>query len=262
MLRSSPDNLELARGAAAGLIKRFAFTKPEEIVVEDIAMTRGVLVIAGNLHGSEARLVRRRNKGIIRVRDDIPDGGRKRFAVAHELGHWELHGDISQFYACSEADLRNYSGSAPEIEANAFAGELLMPTTLFRPMCRSVEPRLCAIKELADKYGTSLTSTAVRFVEENKENCIVVFSENGKVTWWRAKENSSSTWIDPHQKIHQDSAAWECFHDGVGITRMQRVPADAWFQNLRYRKRLEVYEQSMKLDGYSAALILLWIVED
>jgi len=77
-------------------------------------------------------------------------------------------------------------------------------------MCRSVEPGLGAIKDLAAKFGTSLTSTAVRFVEENKESCIVVFSENGKVTWWRAKESSPGTWIDSHQKILQDSAAWEC----------------------------------------------------
>lgn len=262
MLRSGPDNLSKARDAAAGLVKRFAFSRPEEIVVEDIAMARGVFVVEGRLRGSEARLVRKNGKGVIRVREDLPDGGRKRFAVAHELGHWELHGDISQFHVCTEADLRNYNGSDPEIEANVFAGELLMPTALFRPMSRSVEPGLGTIRDLAAKFGTSLTSTAVRFVEENKESCIVVFSENCKVTWWRAKENSPSTWIDSHQKIHQDSGAWECFHDGVGSTRMQRVPADAWFQDRRYRRRMEVYEQSMKLGNYSAVLTLLWVLED
>lgn len=262
MLQTSPDNFSNARLAAAGLIKRFAFTRPEEIVVEDIAMARGVLVVEGRLQGSEARLVRKKDKGVIRVRADIPENGRKRFAVAHELGHWELHGHISQFQVCSEADLRNYSGSDPEIEANVFAGELLMPTALFRPICRPAEPGLESIRELASKFGTTLTSTSVRFVEENKENCIVVFSENDKVTWWRAKDSSPSTWIDARQKIHKDSAAWECFHDGVTSTRMQRVPSDAWFQDLRHRKRMEVYEQSMKLGNYSAVLTLLWVLED
>lgn len=256
-----PNNLARAREAAAALIKKFVITQPEEIAVEDIAMARGVVVLDGRLNGSEARLVRRKDKGIIRVRDDIPDGGRKRFAVAHELGHWELHGAISQFHECSEADLRNYSGSAPEMEANAFAGELLMPTSLFRPLCRTTEPGLGPIKELAEKFGTSLTSTAVRFVEENKENCFVVFSENDKVTWWRAKESSPNTWIDSRQKIHTDSAAWECLHDGVASTRMQRVPTEAWFQNLRHRNYVEVYEQSMKLGHHLAILSLLWVLE-
>lgn len=264
MLRSNQDDFATARQAAATLIKRFSITDPREIVVEDIAMTRGVLVLEGRLHGCEARLVRKKDSGIIRVRDDIQNEGRKRFAMAHELGHWELHGDISQFHVCTEADLRNYSGSNPEIAANAFAGELLMPSSLLRPMCRSVEPRLAAIKDLAEQFGTSLTAAAVRFVEENKENCTVVFSEHGKVNWWRAKDKDSASglWIDPMQKIHQDSAAWECFHDGIATTKMQRVPTDAWFQNLRYIKRMELYEQSMTLGNYPAVLSLLWVLED
>lgn len=57
MLRNGPDNLSKARSAASGLVKRFAFTRPEEIIVEDIAMARGVFVVEGSLHGSEARLV-------------------------------------------------------------------------------------------------------------------------------------------------------------------------------------------------------------
>lgn len=260
MLKNHQDNTSNARQTAAALVKRFAFTKPDEIVIEDIAMACGVLVVEGILKGSEARLVRKKDTGIIRVRADIPESGRKRFAVAHELGHWKLHSAISQLYLCSEADIRDYAGSAPEVEANVFAGELLMPGILFRPMCRSSEPSLKLLKELAQTFATSLTSTAVRFVEESRENCIVVFSENGKVKWWRAKENSPETWIDAHQKIHQDSAAWECFRDGAMSTRMQRVPTESWFQDLRHRRRFEVYEQSMKMGMYPLVLSLLWVI--
>ncbi|MDD5286789.1 MAG: ImmA/IrrE family metallo-endopeptidase [Desulfuromonadaceae bacterium] len=262
MLQNNPDNTSKARETAAELVKRFAFNKPDEIIIEDIAMACGVLVAEGGIQGSEARLVRKNDKGIIRVRADIPEGGRKRFAVAHELGHWKLHSDISQFYLCSEADVRDYGGSAPEVEANVFAGELLMPGILFRPMCRSIEPSINLLKELAQTFGTSLTSTAVRFIEESRENCIVVFSENGKVKWWRAKEHSPETWIDSHQKIHQDSAAWECFRDGAMSTKMKRVPTEAWFQDLRHRRRFEVYEQSMKMGKYPLVLSLLWIIEE
>lgn len=262
MLKNNPDNSSNARQTAAALVKRFAFTKPDEIVIEDIAMACGALVVEGGLKGSEARLVRKNDTGIIRVRTDIPENGRKRFAVAHELGHWKLHSAISQFYLCSEADVRDYSGSAPEVEANVFAGELLMPGIILRPMCRTNEPSLKLLKDLALAFGTSLTSTAVRFVEECRENCIVVFSENGKVKWWRAKENSPETWIDAHQKIHQDSAAWECFCDGVMSTRMQRVPTESWFQDLRHGRRFEVYEQAMKMGNYPAVLTLLWVLED
>lgn len=225
-------------------------------------MASGVLVVEGALHGSEARLVRKQDKGVIRVKSGVQESGRRRFSVAHELGHWFLHGDASQLHVCMEGDLRNYSGSNQEAEANAFASELLMPTPLFKPVCWEIEPGIASIKELAGKFGTSLTSTAVRFVEENKENCIVVFSESNQVSWWRAKEGMSDLWIEPRQKIHSDSAAWECFHDGITVTAMQRVPANSWFKSLRYRKRMEVYEQSMKLGKLPLVLSLLWIIED
>ena len=134
-----------------------------------------------------------------------------------------------------------------------------MPSALLR---RDREPGLAAIKDLAAEFGTSLTAAAVRFVEENKENCLVVFSENGRVLWWRGKDGSVGLWIEPRRKIHQDSAAWECFYDGVGTTGMRRVPTAAWFQNLRFGKHMEVYEQSMRLGRQPAVLTLLWILED
>lgn len=138
-----------------------------------------------------------------------------------------------------------------------------MPSSLLRTLCRSVEPSLVAIKDLAEKFGTLLAATAIRFVEEQKENCIVVLSENSKVAWWRAKDKESSFehWIDPRQKIHQDSAAWKCFHDGIVVTRMQQVPATTWFQGFHCKRRIEVYEQSMKLGNYLAVLSLLWVLD-
>jgi Zn-dependent peptidase ImmA (M78 family) len=259
MFKGQQANLTKARQAASGLIKKYAITAPDEIVVEDIAMARGALVIEGGLKGCEARLVRAGTDGVIRVRDDIPESGRKRFAVAHELGHWELHAALCQLYACSEADLRDYKGSVPEIEANAFAGELLMPTSLFRPTCRTFDPGIEAIKELAGQFGTTLTSTAVRFIEESKENCVVVFSEDSKVKWWKAK--NAGVWIEPRHRIHQDSATCECFHDGVDLTTMQKVPTEAWFENASAKRVLEVYEQAMRLGSYTTVLSLLWLLE-
>ena len=73
-------------------------------------MDRNVLVREGALSGSEAYLIRKGNKGIIRVRKDIPEAGRKRFAIAHELGHWEMHSEETQLKFCSEDDIGGYQG--------------------------------------------------------------------------------------------------------------------------------------------------------
>ena len=89
---ASKPNLIRGQGVAFKLAQQYGFSHPSEIDLESIAMDRGVLVVYGRLHGCEARLVRKgRSAGLIRVRDDIPAPGQKRFALAHDLGHWELH---------------------------------------------------------------------------------------------------------------------------------------------------------------------------
>lgn len=225
-------------------------------------MLNGVCVREGGLEGADARLLRSGDKGIIRVNSRIREVGRKRFAMAHELGHWKLHQGVSQYWDCSEKDMINYTGSPIEVEANTFASELLLPSRLFRPACRRGDPSFDLLRTLADEFSTSLTSTAVRYVEEAKENCVVVFSEQGKVKWWKGKDGySPATWIDAKQQVNSDSAAWECLKDGVAVTKMQQVPKTCWFQDLRERKSFEVYEQAMQLGYYPTIISLLWIIE-
>ncbi|WP_286352260.1 ImmA/IrrE family metallo-endopeptidase [Geobacter sulfurreducens] len=262
MMLKNSQNFTDARIAATRILKEFYISSPNEIRLEDIAMAYGIQVREGGLSGADARLVHIGKRGIIRVNDKIREVGRKRFAMAHELGHWILHQGSSQWCDCSEHDMVNYTGSQMELEANTFASELLMPSRMFRPACRRGDPSLDLISSLAYEFSTSLTSTAVRYVEEAKETCIVVFSEHGKVKWWKGKDGyDAATWIDAKQQIQPESAAWECLKDGVSITRMQRVPKTCWFQNLRDYRRFDVYEQAMQLGYYPIVVSLLWIIE-
>src|SRR5262245_59118721 len=112
---------------AAKLWARYGFATPDDLVLEDLAFALGVVVLEGRLDSADARLIRRGQKGLIRVKEDIPEPGRKRFAVAHEIGHWELHQAVSQVLSCTSEDMvAQYKASPPEIEANYFAAELLM----------------------------------------------------------------------------------------------------------------------------------------
>ena len=118
----------IPHGKAHDVWKLYGFTSPKELVLEDLAFAMGVLVMEGRLDGAEARLLRKGSRGIMRVKADIPEPGHKRFAIAHELGHWLLHGSVSQVLACTSEDMvAQYKGSEPEIEANYFASALLMP---------------------------------------------------------------------------------------------------------------------------------------
>jgi Zn-dependent peptidase ImmA (M78 family) len=78
---------------------------------------------------------------------------RKRFTLAHELGHWVCHcvdrGDRPVF--CRHQDVGLSSDRALEREANVFAAELLMP----EPELRAVFASQSGVRELAAEFGVS-----------------------------------------------------------------------------------------------------------
>ncbi len=149
MMKNKTYRITIAQGEAERLWELYSITKPDELCLEDLAFERGVLVTEGALEGMEACLIRNGNHGLIRVRKDIPEKGRKRFAIAHELGHWELHKDISQIFACTEKDfVAKYKGSLEEIEANYFAAALLMPTKFFEASMEDLPMSLETIDKL------------------------------------------------------------------------------------------------------------------
>lgn len=80
MLEPKPSRV-LAVGAAIKLWKLYCFPSARELVLEDLALALGVLVVEGPLDTADARLVRSGSRGLIRVKEDIPERGRKRFAL-------------------------------------------------------------------------------------------------------------------------------------------------------------------------------------
>lgn len=83
-------------------------------------MALGVLILEGPLDSADARLIRRGAHGLIRVKQDIPESGRKRFAIAHELGHWLLHRNLSQVLACTSEDMvAKYKASIRRLKQTA-----------------------------------------------------------------------------------------------------------------------------------------------
>src|SRR5438874_1332390 len=89
-----------AQRLADEIIRQLDINDPADIDIEAIAMTQGALVIVGGLEGAEARLTRSARLNFIRVNDRIAEVGRRRFAVAHELGHLLLQ-QSSQLALCS-----------------------------------------------------------------------------------------------------------------------------------------------------------------
>lgn len=265
MNKNSPPkaNEMRARRSANDLIKHYAISSPCEIRLEDIAMDRKVFVREGELKNTDAYLLRKGNKGIIRVRDSIPEVGRKRFAIAHELGHWEMHENDTQLNFCTEENLSDYQGSPMEVEANIFASELLVPTLVARTILGSVSPSIAAAREIANTFTISLTAAAIRLVQLSREDCMAVFSSGGIVKWWRkGKEFSDLPGISKNHILHPESEASEILCGRKPSPKMVRVPNETWFPWAKNRTEFEVYEESIQLGRYSTILTILWIISD
>jgi hypothetical protein len=234
------------------------------IRVEDIAMDKNVLVVEADLEGAEARLLKDGSNGVVRIRADIPEPGRKRFAASHELGHWQIHEGGT--CVCTAADMADYQRSFREVEANAFAAELLMPTFLFRPPCEHKAPSLDLVGDLKRNFNTSLTSTALRPMDECAEDRMVVLSKNRVVERCRRSEKCKlPLFIEYGSPLHQESVAFHCEPNPPCIPRADKVPLHARFDSDQFRypepENLVVWEQSMRLGSYPTVLTLLWVVE-
>jgi Zn-dependent peptidase ImmA (M78 family) len=250
----------MATGEAVKLWRRYGWSTPKELVLEDLGFVLGVIIFEDRLDSADARLVRKRDRGLIRIRSDIPQRGRKRYAAAHELGHWLLHKQLSQILACTSDEMSgNYKGSEPEIEANWFAAELLMPERLFGAAIMETPPNADTINSLADEYGTTCTATAVRFVELSREHCAMIIAENGRVRWWRASEEfERSMWIKPGLAVSERTLAGRFFQAGSVPKAVQEIGIDEWAD--RYPDFAEfVFEAAIPLGRSGQVLTMLWV---
>jgi Zn-dependent peptidase ImmA (M78 family) len=254
MMDRSSSGIRAAKHSAFLLTKEFAITTPSEIIIEDIAMAIGVLIVEEPLAGAEARLIRKGNSGIVRISSSIDNIARKRFAIAHELGHWRLHQDVIR--SCTDVDMLGPGSTAIEAEANAFAGSFLMPTSIFSPYCNRIAPDFATISKLAEVFQTSVTATAIRFVDECLQPCMVVASEGNKIKWWTAN-SITRLWVDRDLEIDQRSSAID-----ASCNNRHRINSSVWFPDNRGMKNIAVYEQSIMLGRFGTVLTLVSVLDN
>lgn len=249
----------VAESRALKLLDRFGLSRPSEIVLEDIAYALGIEVSYRPLKGADAHLVRVGDMGGITISERIKERGRQRFAIAHEIGHWELHAGRSQVFLCTVEDMRAYQSSPEEIEANIFASELLMPMRMMLPKFKTMEPSLLVPEAIAAHFDVSLTAATLRYVSKFKLPLMVVFSANGRVSWWRRNdEQMEYLFLEPAQALSTESRAAYATDSGKSDAKLVPVPWDAWFPHLPERAG-RLHEQSRRFDNYDVVMSILWL---
>jgi Zn-dependent peptidase ImmA (M78 family) len=252
--------VSMSKVKACTILRDLKIKEPSELSIEDIAWTRGAIVVEDGLRGADARLIYTPGvrPAIIRVNATIPHLGRRRFAIAHELGHMELKHNPGAPTECGEQQfiLWYKSQNDKEVEANLFAAELLMPEDMFRKRLEKTLPSVELIEKLADEFQTTLTATAIRYIDLCEEQCALVFSTDAKVAWTR-RSPEFHRWIATGRNVSSYSIAADFFQRGNVSGKMETVRRDAWIEGAPERETIN--EQSRPLRSYNSVLSLLWI---
>lgn len=259
MQRSEAKHLK-ASAQALKLLESYGISRPEEICLEDIAWALGLEISIEQLSGAEAYLVRVGDVGAITLSDKLVDRGSQRFAIGHELGHWQMHREITQLFYCTPEDLRDYRHSEPELEANTFASELLMPKFMIDPKLVRGEPNWQAIKMISEQFSVLPMSAAVRYADLVREPVMVVFSDGLNVTWWREnRPRMDGLWLESKQALSEECGAFHQAKTGEVDHSLAQVPWDIWFPHIEANDDEELFEFSAKIDDRGTMMSVLWV---
>ena len=137
------------------------------------------------------------------------DSPRARFTHGHELGHFFIDEHRNALLAgtsphASHCD--HESDNPVEVEADLFAAHLLLPTKRFSLVARGSRKGLPAILGMSDRFATSVTSTALRYLEEEFVPCTLLKWDESGLAW---KRFSTSTYNSGYRAT---------------ITRLDQIP--------------------------------------
>jgi hypothetical protein len=193
--------------------------------------------------------------------------GRRRFSLAHELGHFHIpnHRSTGVALTCADDDLRAQDADAKRIEweANEFAAELLMPYRLFAADTEYMPISINSARWLAsaEMYDVSVTAAAWRLVQVTSEPCALVLSTDGILTWtakssnWRGWLRSYGTPLDPN------SLAASVFRGEEGSSDAVPVEAGVWFYDT-VPTATSLFESTHAIPSQNQVLSLLWLVPE
>jgi Zn-dependent peptidase ImmA (M78 family) len=132
------------------------------LAVEKLAEALGLYIRYESLNNEIPGALKREisdnsNKWIIYINNKYPKT-RQRFTIAHEIAHYCLH----RYKKTSFEDVVFFRGiavSSEEYATNKFAGEILMPESIFR---EQIKNGMTKISNLADYFGVSALALRVR----------------------------------------------------------------------------------------------------
>ncbi|MCS7052882.1 MAG: ImmA/IrrE family metallo-endopeptidase [Ignavibacterium sp.] len=256
------NNLAVAN--AVKVIKRFNFKSPDEIDFDEIANTDSVKIIYDYLKSALGKIVISSGVAVITISKDIKLETRKRFTIAHELGHFynergfQVNDKLS--YTCKYDDIfGNYSRNGREKNANDFAAELLMHTDWFVNFTKGKKFNYKLLKDLSQYFNVSLTSAAIRYSEIGQHPTASIFIKDKKIKWTVINKFFKYKFIRINSNVSNLSYVNDHLNGKEYPTEGEEILAEAWFSedfNLKNRND-RLFEIVIPFENYDSALVIL-----
>lgn len=212
-----------------------------------------------NIPGFEGGLfyIEERAGWVLLYNEDITSEGRIRFTKAHELGHYMLHRSLQTEFRCTEGDMTHWTSDAnQEMQADEFAGHLLMPLTYFREGLGDGAVDFNQLGAKSDMFGVSLTAAALRWVKSTPSSAVFVLSRDGFMDWAVPSERAlkNGAYFKTKSNVCEIPAA-SVTASGITQKTPLTLAASTWFPNADRAATLQ--EMTVVCDNYGSTLTLL-----
>jgi Zn-dependent peptidase ImmA (M78 family) len=231
-------------------------------LIEEISFYKDAYVDYKPIEGAQGRIIfkEKSTKSFITINSAINYGPKKKFVLAHELGHALIHREGNQIFVCDEQDLNRWDiDSNLEAEANSFAAELIVPEKKFKELSKG-EFSSEQIRDLSNHFGFSLTAMSIRYTKIGLEKCYSVYSTNGVIKWISWTDDFYLGQIHRGSRIPKGTNTHRYYNKGVKKGK-EVVLAKTWFSEC-HKQDIYLYEDCIYLDQYNSAITLLWVCKD
>jgi Zn-dependent peptidase ImmA (M78 family) len=201
-------------------------------------------------------------------RVEARESPRARFTLGHELGHFFIDDHRNALVAGASphpSHCDHESDNPAEIEADLFAAHLLLPGARFSQTVRGSKKGIPAILDTSSQFGTSVTSTALRYLEEEFMPCTLLKWNEDGLAWKRFSTSTYNagfrTTISRLEQVPRGSATHLAMSGreapGSGCFQVGSA-ASAWFPFVHPgdAKDALLIEQAVSLGRYGVLTIL------
>ncbi len=248
--------------AAQNLFNEFGIDNLNGFSVEDLIHARDIILEEKKISNSEGRIVFGKTKTKISISSEIKYPGRRRFTLAHELGHFELHHNMNTHLEDNPLTLDYFKNGGQEYEANQFATELLMPKTSFVAYTQGKVFSPDLLRDISEHFQTSITSATFRYLEIGQHPVFLFHCRDKKVMYWKNSQDyfrkvKDITKLSPPA----DSVAMEFFNNGIIYKKeesAQEIEKSTWFETNEYDSDDEYFEYAIVTKVYNTVLSVVW----